>query len=342
MTGKTMSQDTNEFIFLKARVSSNNKGLYGLFFILFDPNLKSYKKMDILISHYQSLLDEIAPDDKWPSFSWSALEDMIGYIRLSGQFADSLTRTLYKTLENTLGSADIENILTMVLKHDVEELDFKFTKIFRTELGGGEFKFDFNFETVTEEEMDLKDQLKEEAIAAEQDYMETQTHVFEEEKHQTLSDNALIDISFVLSPVSGIPIGNLKVGDEIMIRIDISKPKGRYFSKLLNALEDTGSKPISSTVEKISQSPTGEYFIITKIQAGIYGKVSEDEKVNIKRYDPKKHKNESIDPDSDTGKKSIQMSSQGDSNSKFIYIILGVAFLLIILISLLFFFTELI
>ncbi len=341
MAGKTRSQDTNEFIFLKVRVSSQDKGLYGLFYILFDPSIKSYKKMDILISHYQSLLDEVAPDDKWPSFSWSALEDMISYIRYSGQFADGITRNLYKTLEKTLESADIENILPMVLKHDVEELDFKFTQVFRIELGGGQFKFDFNFESVTEEELNLKNQLKEEAFIAEQDYRETQTHVFEEEKHKTLSDNALIDISFVLSPVSGIPIKNLKIGDNIMIRIDITNPKGRYFSKLVNTLGDTGSKPIPSIVEKISQSPTGEYFIITKIQSGIYGKVSESEKVNIKRFDPKDHKDVMTPTNSGTGKQSAQTSSQDDSNSKIVYIILGIAFLLIILISVLFYFTGL-
>ncbi len=338
MAGKTTSQDTNEFIFLKVRVSSEDKGIYGLFYILFDPAIKSYKKMDMLISHYQSLLDEVAPDDKWPSFSWSALEDMINYIRYSGQFADNVTRNLYKTLEKTLESADVENILPMVIKHDVEELDFKFTQIFRTELGGGQFKFDFNFETATEEELDLKNQLKEEAFVAEQDYRETQTHVFEEEKHKTLSDSALINISFVLSPVSGIPINNLKIGDKIMVRIDIGNPKGRYFAKLVSTLDDTGSAPIPSIVEKISQSPTGEYFIITKIQSGIYGKVSESEKVNIKRFDPKDHK-ESTPIDSKANQQSVKASSQYGSNSKLIYIILGIAFLLLVLISILFYFN---
>ncbi|MCB1193516.1 MAG: hypothetical protein H7A23_00360 [Leptospiraceae bacterium] len=92
-----------------------------------------------------------------------------------------------------------------------------------------------------------------------------------------------IKFNFVLSPVTGTRIDELKVGDKVMVKILPEDSTSRNVINLLLLKEDSGIiKHIPATIANIVTSESGEIQIIVKITDGIYGKYLETEESTIK------------------------------------------------------------
>ncbi|MBN1897944.1 MAG: DUF4899 domain-containing protein [Spirochaetes bacterium] len=83
----------------------------------------------------------------------------------------------------------------------------------------------------------------------------------------------LLKIEPILSPVKGVPVGDLQVGDEIMVRIIDERDIGDYLAKLLNGKEGENRIPISATVKEIERSAdTENVMILVQFGPGIAGR----------------------------------------------------------------------
>ncbi|MDH4129377.1 MAG: hypothetical protein OEV44_11510 [Spirochaetota bacterium] len=338
------SNQEKNYLFLKSRYLAEEKGIYGLFYIMFEPKTNYYEKLDLIASHFKAFINEIAPETNWPTMNWSQLEDIVNDIRYKQKFTIDITKDLKLTVEKTLQSADIEFIIPMVEKNDIAALDLKFHEIFRKSIGDTKITFNFNIEKITSSDIELKKLNKKEIYSEEKKALEDKLAEFEQKKHQIPQGSAVIDVSFVLSPVSGIPINELKVNDMIMLRIDTNNTKGRYFADLIGALRGQDVLPIPASVYKIEKNPIGEYFVLAKIQDGIYGRISETEQVKIRRFDPDKDEllmsktlpyNVKENPTSPK----IDFASSMKMKDKVIIFILGGALILLIILVFIFYYV---
>lgn len=336
------SKEISNLYFLKVRFLSDEKGTYGILYILFDPKRNHYEKMNLIATHYRTFIEEIVPETGWDSCSWSYLEDVINQALYKGDFADNITKELKLTIEKVLKSAEIEMIVPMVEKKEVELLKQKFLEIFSKATGESKWFFDFAFEFTTSQEIEKKEIAKKETYVEEQKKIDTKIDQFQKSKLQTPTSGVTLDVSFVLSPVKGIPIAELKKGDIIIIRIDINNPKGMSFANLLEVIRDGEGIPFPAQIEKIEKSPIGEYFVITKIQDGIFGKISETEQVKIRRFDPEKDqplkekKPSHLDKQELSQEKNLYESI--NKNNKTFILILGGAFFFLIIFIIVYFF----
>jgi len=334
-----MGYDSKKLLYLKTRFTSEAKGIFGVFFIMFDPERNSYEKFDILASHFREFLSGLPGVNQWSSLSWQKLEESVVKARYNNQFTDSITRDLSRTMEKSLNTAEIEMILPYVIKKDIESLDKTFHEIFRKSIGDIPVEFTFAFEETTLKDVKEHEENRQQAYKAEQQQLKEQLEDFEAKKHELPENSALVDCLFVLSPVKGVPIAELKVGHKIFIKIDITNNKGQYFANLLNASSEGEMLPIPSVVEKVGKGPTGEYFVITKIQEGIYGRITETEPVKIRLFDPEKDKDFIEKPVGIPDKKEIlsdiEVKEGMDKNSKLSLVIIGVVIVAVIVIVLL-------
>lgn len=281
-------EKSQELYYVKARFLTEEKGVYGVFYIAVDPNTKELENFDLIASHFKSFLDETVPEDTWHTCSWSALEDIIALSRYSGNLSDKASTDLKNNLRRNINTGDISLIFPSIKKKEIEALSHFFKEIFAEVFGPTNIYFHFNIEVVDREQFKEKEKVKAEIYEAEQNLKSQKQEEFEKLKEQSISNSALIDIKFDLSPTAGILITDLTPGKMIMVRIDLSNSKGRYFADLLEANKEGVPKPIPAKVTKVEHGPDGEIFVVVKIQDGIYGKVSEVERIKIKTFDPEK------------------------------------------------------
>ncbi|MDH5682274.1 MAG: hypothetical protein OEZ36_11840 [Spirochaetota bacterium] len=334
-----MAYDSKKLLYLKTRFSSEAKGIFGVFFIMFDPGRNSYEKFDLLASHFREFLNSLPGESQWTGLNWQTLEEAIVKARFNSQFTDNITRDLSRTMEKTLNTAEIEMILPLVLKQDIENLDKTFHEIFRKSIGDIPITFTFAFEETTLKDVKEQEEKRKKDYQTEQQELKEQLEDFEAKKHELPENSALVDCFFVLSPVKGVIISDLKAGHQIFVKIDIANNKGQYFANLVNASSEGEMLPIPSVVEKVGKGPTGEYFVITKIQDGIYGRITETEPVKIRLFDPEKDKDllrKPVDmPDTKEILSDIDVKESMDKSSKLSLVVIGIIILAVIVILLL-------
>ncbi len=334
-----------DFIFLKSRFYNDDKGVYGLFYILFEPATKNYEKMDIMATHFKTYINNVIPEGNWEACDWSILEDIINAAKFKGEFNDLITKDMQHAIVKILNSAEIEYITSMIIKKEIDELRKMFNDIFRKTLGESSVHFDFTFENVTSKDIENKIKMKEEAISLEKKEMDEKEAQYNKVKQQLPENSAIIDVSFVLSPVSGITMDELKTGQKIMVRIDLKSTKGKYFASLLEVEKEGVCKPIPATITKITKSPHDEIFFLVKIQEGIFGRIIETEPVKVRLFDPSKDKDlqktVSMDKSGQNSSSDSTLDKQIESESNLLlYIIISTGIILLIIIIYLYMFSN--
>ncbi len=83
----------------------------------------------------------------------------------------------------------------------------------------------------------------------------------------------ILKIEPVLSPVKGVPVTELRPGDEIMVRIIDERDIGDYLASLLGGKEGENRVPVSAIVKKIEKSPeTENIMLLVEFGPGIAGR----------------------------------------------------------------------
>lgn len=83
----------------------------------------------------------------------------------------------------------------------------------------------------------------------------------------------ILQTDIVLSPVKGIPVSELKDGDEVMVRIIDNRDIALYLNKLLGGGSETERKPIRALIKEIGESQdTGALTFMVEFGPGIFGR----------------------------------------------------------------------
>jgi len=274
------NQPQSQYSALKARFKATKSNAFGFLLVFMDNELHSPESIVTLVSHYGSMY-EIDPKQ-----TWSAIEDRMNELRLKGEFAASISRDAQNAIEALLGGMRPDEISALTGIETIAKTEHLLSATLAKPLADKNVTIEVAIEDVTEaqrvavkQEREKRSQDKAAAEAPEAPAPEDKLFNVEE-------GAVILSVNFVLSPVSGIPIFELKIGDKIMIKIDPASKRGAYFIDLLGAKRDNDILPIPATVTEMHIGKANENMVLVKIGEGVYGRISEAEKVKIKRFDP--------------------------------------------------------
>ncbi|MGC8770389.1 MAG: DUF4899 domain-containing protein [Brevinematia bacterium] len=272
-------------IIIKGRFKAPAVSSFGLFIIFMDNSSKAVEKYDVVSSHFSTLYENNI------SMPWNELENIITKLKWKGEYATSLTHDVQSTFDDLFqtGTGRTPEIWSNIKKLQFNKVEGIFEEVLSRPAGDKNIKVDIAIETLpasqiesvrkNQSESSGKDILS--AISPSQDAQPKQ------QKESYIPDDSavLLEVSLVLSPVSGVPVYELKEGDKIFVKITEQSNRGQYFIDLLNASQDGEILPIPATVVKVTKE--GKiYVVIVNIGPGIYGKSLDEDNVKVKMYDP--------------------------------------------------------
>lgn len=281
-----LKADTN-YLIIKGRFKAINTSSYGLFIVFLDNISKNVEKYDVVSSHFSTLFENNV------GMPWSEMEEIIAKLKWKGEYATSLTHDIQATIEDLFqpGTGRTQDIWANIKKAQINKVLVIFEEVLARPTGDKNIKCELGIETVTKGEID--DARKARADKEGKDIFNLGGQEQEAPVQKTdpsLEQNAVIlEVSLILSPISGVPIFELKEGEKIMVKITEQSSRGQYFIDLLNATVDNEIVPVPATVVKVSKE--GKlYTVLVNIGPSIYGKSIDEDNIKVKKYDPNQDK----------------------------------------------------
>ncbi|NPV39431.1 hypothetical protein BREVNS_1714 [Brevinematales bacterium NS] len=320
--------DTN-YLVIKGRFKATASSSYGLFLIFMDNVTKNTDKIETVASHFSTVYDTNI------NMPWSELQDMITKLRWKGEFATSLTHDVQATLEDLFqpGTGRGPDIWNAIKKAMVNKAANFFEEFLARPTGDKGVKVELAIETITKSDIENVKKMREERDML--NNLNIQNQAKPTQTEPKLEESAVVlDVSLVLSPISGVPIYELKEGTKIFIKITEQTSRGQYFNDLLGANEGGEILPVPATVKKVSKE--GKiYTVLVEIGPGIYGKSIDEDTVKVKLYDSaqdKRKAQKTIEPAVSTIETTPETSQSLSKGGSFLFWVMGGIGLLILMI----------
>lgn len=326
------------YIVIKGRFKALNTSSYGLLIVFLDNITKNVEKYDIISSHFSTLFENNI------GMPWNELDEIITKLKWKGEYATSLTHDIQASIEDLFqpGTGRTQDIWANIKKAQIGKVVTIFEEVLGRPTGDKNIKCEVAIETVTKSE--IEDVRRSRREREGKDVIGTGLPAGGTQQDQTnrdagIEENAVVlEVSLVLSPVSGVAIADLKDGDKIMMKISEQSSRGQYFIDLLNATKDNEIVPIPATVVKTNKE--GKiYTVLANIGPGVYGKSLDEDNVKVKMYDPatEKKKPPDLAQIKATQAQAAQAAGEGveeepkkKKSMNWIWIIIGVAAVLMI------------
>lgn len=329
------------YIVIKGRFKATASSSYGLFIVFLDNLSKNVEHHDTVASHFSTIYENNI------GMPWNEMEDIITRLKWKGEFATSLTHDIQASIEDLFqpGTGRTQDIWTNIKKAQINKVVSIFEEVLGRPTTDKAVKCEISIESVTKAEIEdvkrsrMERDGKEMLSVGQTDNAPAAPKPAEAGLDQSA---VVLEVSLILSPVSGIPIYELKEGDKILIKITEQSNRGQYFIDLLNASVNNEIVPVPATVVK-STKEGKIYTVLVNIGPGIYGKSLDEDTVKIKRYDPaqdpRKKKQETQVPEitlsaSGTPNPMAQLKKESNLNMLFLIIAGAAVFLIAILIFL--------
>jgi hypothetical protein len=340
MSAAEVKPDTS-YIVIKGRFKALNTSSYGLFIVFLDNITKNVERYDVISSHFSTLFENNI------GMPWNELDEIITKLKWKGEYATSLTHDIQASIEDLFqpGTGRTQDIWANIKKAQVGKVVTIFEEVLGRPTGDKNIKCEVAIETVTKSEIeDVKRARREREGKDTIGGTSGAPAVNQQEqanREAGIEENAVIlEVSLVLSPVSGVAIADLKDGDKIMVKISEQSSRGQYFIDLLNATKDNEIIPIPATVVRTNKEAK-IYIVLANIGPGVYGKSLDEDNVKVKMYDPTTDKRkpseiaataQAAKPTPQTGDNSQENGEKKKKSMNWLFIIIGVAALLMILI----------
>jgi len=268
---------------VKGRFKALGTNTFGLFFVSFNLLSKVVEKIQVVSSHFSSIYENS------PQMPWHEFEERIINTKWRGEYSINVTNDIQKAVDYELKSKErTDEIIYYLTKNSVPKLSEFFQNILQRPTGDKNVTLDLEVELVSQEEIDevnvkrTKKDLEKKVSTQPQQQQQQQM----QEDFGLPPNSIVLESSLVLSPITGVPVYELKPGDKVLTRISEKTQRGQYFKELLGAIDRTTNeeKPIPSTVEQIKVLGKN-YVILTNIGPSIYGKSIEEDNVKVKKYE---------------------------------------------------------
>jgi len=272
----------NEINILKGRFKAMTTNTFGLFIIVIDAYTKSIESLNVIASHFSSLYEHD------PEQSWDQFEASIKQLKWDGEISATLSNDLQTLFVNSFLSDVVEQFLDCFDAKKFTKAEHLLSSLIEKILADKNLSLQLETETISKEELlqkrkDVSDDSKKTATPESETSTQQSAQAFNVEE-----GGVILNVNLVLGPVHGIPIYDLRAGDQIVVKIAGRTQKEQYFIDLLKAKSENGDiLPIKGIVKEIQSLEEGKEFkILIEIGPGVYGVATEQERVKLKRYDP--------------------------------------------------------
>lgn len=327
------------YTIIKGKFKATASSSFGLFIVFLDNVTKNADKSDVLSSHFSTIFENNI------NMPWNELEDLISKMKWKGEYATNLTHDIQTTMEDLFepGTGRGIDVWHAIKKSQFSKAVAIFEEYLMRPTGDKNIKCEITIETINKSDIDEMKKMRE--MRDNQDLINTDISAMTQSAQPAIEDSSVVlEMSLVLSPISGVPLTDLKPGEKILIKISEQTSRGQYFIDLFNASQGNEILPIPATIESVT--PSGKYYtVMVSLGPGIYGKAIEEDNVKAKRYDAAQDKRKSIPtlPQQAPAMMSAsEPSPEGPEGDKpkmkniLLFVIGGMAVLLLIILILLF------
>ncbi len=275
------------YIVIKGRFRAPASSSFGVFVIFLDNVTKNIDKYDVVSSHFSTLYENNV------NMPWHEFEDIISRLKWRGEFATSLTHDIQACFDDIFqaGTGRTQDIWAYVKKSQLNKVTEIFDEMLGRPTADKAVKCEIAIENIMKSEIEEAKKFRSEREAKEMlSTTDKDAQAQQAGSMPSLEESAVVlEVSLVLSPISGIPIYDLKEGDKIFIKITEQSSRGQYFIDLLNATEDNEIIPIPATVVRMTKE--GKiYTVLVNVGPSIYGRSLDEDTVKVKKYDPAEDK----------------------------------------------------
>ncbi len=207
--------------------------------------------------------------------------DSISYYELSKVIKDSFTIPFVREIESHLSRQDLRGIEKMFK----EEIFDKYGLINSAVTVASEQISSIDMELLSKSSIKIADKIplkkSDESEDKEEDFEFTSVDEKEKLELDQKDIKLIIDGELLLSPIKGMHISGLVVGDTINIRFKTITPKTIEIARAFNAYKNQKMLAVSGIIRSFRHLPGGGYKIFVEIAEGVFVKVEEEEE-NIK------------------------------------------------------------
>lgn len=189
--------------------------------------------------------------------------------KYKSEYAPSITQILSESLKSAFASQSYrEELIHYLDSGDMDKIKYQLKQILIQSLGNSESDIQITFDKITRKDLEKTNLSDPFAIGSAESGSQTQG---------VPAGSMIINYKFVLSPVSGTKVSELKEGNRIMVKITPGDANSNNAINLLNLKEEGGLiKNVPATIVSIKHSTNSSEAVI-KITDGIFGKYTEEE-----------------------------------------------------------------
>ncbi len=266
---------------IKGRFKAVGSNTFGIFFVMFSLLSKNVEKIQIASSHFSSIYDNS------PQMSWHDFEERIVNLKWKGEYSINITNDIQKAFDYEFKSKErVDEITYFMSKGAIPKITEFFQNILQRPTGDRNVSVDIEIEMVAQDEIEEVNIKRIKKDQEKKTFQQTTQQKTDIDEFNLAVNSVVLESSLVLSPVTGIPIYELKPGDKVLTRITEKTQRGQYFRELLGSIDPVTNeeRPIPAVVEQIKVIGKN-YVVLTNIGPSIYGKSIEEDNVKVKKYE---------------------------------------------------------
>ncbi len=249
-------------------------------FILFFNNIYSYLNGDLVLLSNDMDSDDFKTNQDWHTFEMSIVDvyqEKAYDIDLSKQFRDGLMSGFSFQFQNDMKK--------LVEQGDEIAVNRLFQKLIKERLGYQNVNISVDIEEISSIDMEERSKISNKLDFQELEKKKEQEKKKSEENINVEEDDPLagrevklvLKGGLLLSPIKGIEISKLKVGDRVRISIIDRHAKAIQVAKAFNAYREGEFLPISGRIISIVHHVNGGFVVHCVVAKGIYVVIEEEE-----------------------------------------------------------------
>ena len=256
----------NDLLAIKGRFRAPETKLFGLYLLMLNQDGGFIENTAIIASVHPEIYNETL------KAGFASFEDKINRLQYDGRCKQDSTYDLQEALKSVILDEEFyKDLDKSVKKKDMKGIAHSMSTLISRVLHDPQVTTDIEIQDVTNQDLE-----KARAEAAEADSKPAAS--------ATPPEETTLDISLVLAPVGGKLVTDLKPGEKIMVRILPVNDRAEYYFNLLGLRNEKKISPASAELISITEGSAGSEIKV-KIADGVFGKVTEEEKVLVRLYD---------------------------------------------------------
>ena len=255
--------DTDPLYSLRFNYRDNASNVNALCCILINIAASAIESFEAIASNSASMMS-------FPvSGTFRDFYDKIQAAKYKSEYAPSITQSLSEALKSSFASQSYrEELIHYLDSSDNDKIQYLIKQVLVQSLGNSESNIQISFDKITRQDLD-KTTMGDEIAG--------QTAQGDSPMPGIPPGSMIVNYKFVLSPVSGTKVTELREGMRIIVKITAGEANSNNAINLLNLKEDGGViKNIPAAIVSIKHGMKSSEAII-KITDGIFGKYTEEE-----------------------------------------------------------------